>query len=55
MAGCAMVGDDVAITTNQVARNPPGITASHGADARGDERRAEAENRGGLRQIRSID
>ena len=44
-----MVGDDVAIAANQVARNSAGISPSGRADARSDERGTEAENRGGLR------
>ena len=39
-----MVGDDVATDTHQVAHNSPGDTDFRGANARSDERRAEAEN-----------
>src|SRR5208337_1895593 len=54
LAGCAMVGDDVA-ATNQVAHHSPGDTDSRGANTRSDERRADAENSGGLRQVRPVD
>jgi len=44
LAGCAIFGDDVATNTHQVGHNSPGDRDSRGANARSDERRAEAEN-----------
>jgi hypothetical protein len=44
LAGCAMVGDDVATETHQVAHNSPGDADFKGANARSDGRRAGAEN-----------